>query len=157
MMAIAHTLVAGAVAAKVGSPILAPALSLATHFLLDSIPHWDFGTDWKTRSKYVTGALAITDTLIGIALTWIIFSPKADAMILALCIAMSLIPDWLEAPLYLFFITTKRTHPKKNAGLWERFFHGVYTATNLFHTKTTFFWGMLTQILSVSLILWVLQ
>jgi len=157
MMAIAHTLVAGAIAAKVGSPILAPTLALGSHFILDSIPHWDFGTNWKKRTKFATGAFAIVDTLISIALAWIIFTPITNPYILGLCIIMSLLPDWLEAPWFMFFASEKYTKPSKHATFLERFFYKVHQTTNLFHTKTTFVLGIFSQILTVALALWVLQ
>jgi len=156
-MAIAHTLVAGAIAAKIGNPILAPTLSLASHFILDSIPHWDFGTNWRSRTKTTTGTYAIIDTIASLVLAWIIFTPKANPYVLALCMVTSLIPDWFEAPWYIFFVHPGHEEPGKKAGFVERFFYGVYKATNKLHAKASFPWGMITQIATVTFFLLVLR
>lgn len=156
-MAITHALVAGAIATKVANPALAASLSLGSHFVLDSIPHWDFGTEWKKRSKFTTGVYAITDTVTSFFIAYLVFGNQVTVPVLLLCVAASLLPDWLEAPLYIFFAHATYDKPLKHASWIERFFYRVYKTTNLFHTKTTFFWGVLTQIISVSLVLLVLQ
>lgn len=156
-MAIAHTLVAGAIAAKVGSPSLALPLALASHFILDSIPHWDFGTNWRKRTKFATGAFAIADTVIGLSLAWFIFAPKVAPLLLAGCLLLSVIPDWLEAPWYIFFVNEKHIEPGKNAGYIEKFFYGVYTTTNRLHNKAPFMWGCISQIATVTFFLLVLR
>ena len=156
-MSIAHTLVAGAIASKVGNPILAPTLSLASHFVLDSIPHWDFGTNWKQRSKTVTGMFAVADTLFGFALAWIFFAPTSHPDILLLSIVFSLLPDWFEAPWYIFFVKKEHTKPTKRASILERFFYGVYKTTNKFHAKATFPMGVVSQIAIVTFFLLMLQ
>ncbi len=156
-MATAHTLVAGAIAAKVGNPSLALPLALTSHFILDSIPHWDFGTSWRKRTKFATGAFAIVDTVIGISLTWFMFAPKVTPLLLASCLMLSVIPDWMEAPWYIFFADPKHKGPKKNAGLFEKVFYGVYKCTNKAHTKAPFPWGLISQIATVTFFLLVLQ
>lgn len=157
MIAIAHALVAGAIAAKVPNPLIAAPLALGSHFILDSVPHWDFGTDWKKRAKFITGILGIADTIAGFVIAWLVFGSHVHTVLLFLCVTVSLLPDWLEAPLYIFFVQPGKEKIRKHAGVMERFFHGVYTVTNIFHTKTTFVWGVLSQIVVVALILWVLQ
>lgn len=156
-MATAHTLVAGAIAAKIGNPALALPLSFASHFILDSIPHWDFGTNWRKRTKFATGAFAIVDTVVGLSLAWIIFAPKVQPLLLAGCLLLSVIPDWLEAPWYIFFANANHKGPKANAGLFEKMFYGVYKLTNKAHTRGTFPWGVISQIATVTFFLLVLR
>jgi hypothetical protein len=157
MMATAHTLVAGAIAANFGSPILAPILALGSHFLLDSIPHWDFGTDWKKRTKRATGVFAIIDTVIGFSLSYILFHTRVPSLILIPCLILSVLPDWLEAPWYIFFANPKHHGLKPHAQPIEKIFYGFYTLTNRFHSKAPFPWGLISQIVVVTLFLLVLQ
>lgn len=146
MMATAHTLVAGAIAVKIGDPVLASSLAFASHFVLDSIPHWDFGTSWRKRTKLSTGLFAIADTVFGVGLAWVLFSKHANPFLLAACLVLSLLPDWLEAPWYIFFADPHHVGPKKNAGIIEKLTYAMYKTTNKAHTKAPYPWGILSQI-----------
>lgn len=156
MTATAHALVAGAIATKIHDPFLAATLSLTTHFIMDSIPHWDFGTNWRNRPKAVTGALAIAETLFGIGVSLYFFSTVAPLSTLVIAILFSLLPDWLEAPWYIFYAKTNTHGLKKRAGVMERFFYAFYKIPNIFHAKATFPLGVITQVVTVLFFLVVL-
>ncbi|OGG11458.1 hypothetical protein A2Z00_02830 [Candidatus Gottesmanbacteria bacterium RBG_13_45_10] len=153
MTATAHALVAGAIASSVPDPVLAPILAFSSHFILDAIPHWDIGTNWRTRSKSATGQIAILDTLLGITLAYFLFAGKAPPLMLLTTIIASELPDWLEAPWYMFFATHDKKQPGKNAGIWENLTYGIYKIENLFHAKAQFPFGLFTQIAAVSFFL----
>ena len=155
MMATAHLLVAGAIAAKVQQPILAPLLALSSHFLLDSIPHWDFGTNWRKRSKVATGIFAIADTVGGFIIAFFLYHNMVATVTLLISLLLSIIPDWLEAPWYMFFANAKRPGPKEHAGIIERMCYGFYKIPNRMHSKATFPWGLFSQIATV-LFFWLL-
>lgn len=157
MMAMAHMLVAGAIVSRVQNPLLAYPLVLGSHFLLDSIPHWDLGTNWRKRTKWATGALAIADTVFGFVLTYALYSPTIHATLLVPILIFSVIPDWLEAPWYIFFANPSRKGPKPHASFWEKASYSVYKITNKAHTKSSFPWGIITQLITVSFFLLVLQ
>ena len=157
MMATAHTLVAGAIAAKVGNPALALTLAFSSHFILDSIPHWDFGTNWRKRTKLATGTFAIIDTTIGFILAWVLFAGSVPPYLLLGCLVLSVIPDWLEAPWYIFFADPNNKGPKTNAGLLEKACYGVYKLTSKVHTRGSFPWGVFSQIATVTFFLLVLR
>ena len=150
MVATAHLLVAGAIASRVQNPALAVSLSFVSHFIMDAVPHWDIGTDWRKRTKLTTGATAILDTLIGAILSFAFFRSSAPSVPLLLaCMAASVLPDWLETPWYIFFADPRRTKPKKNAGVGERIAYRMYKLSNAFHRKTSFIFGTATQIATV--------
>jgi hypothetical protein len=157
MMATAHLLVAGAIVTKIDDPVLASTLALTSHFILDSIPHWDFGTNWRGRSKFATGVVAIIDTIFGFLFAWILFSKYANPLLLALCLILSVIPDWLEAPWYIFFADPNHQGPKKDAGIIEKIAYGIYKIPNKAHTKAPYPWGVLSQIATVIFFLLVLR
>jgi hypothetical protein len=150
MTATAHTLVAGAIATAIPDPYLAATLSLTSHFVLDSIPHWDFGTNWRNRPKWATGAIAITETLLGMTIAYFVYAHKAPFIPLAVCIVLSILPDWMEAPWYIFFATPEKTHPSKTDGFWAHLTYGIYKAENRFHSKAQAPLGIITQIVTVA-------
>ncbi len=157
MTTTAHALVGAAIASKFPDPILAPCLAIASHFVMDTVPHWDIGTHWRKRSKTETGLLAIAETLLGITVAYFLFREKAQTWLLLATIIASVLPDWLEAPWYIFF-ASRRTHgPAKRAGLFERITYEVYKQENRFHTKAEFPFGVLTQIATVIFFLLLLQ
>ena len=157
MMATAHTLVAGAIASQIGDPVLAPSMAFTSHFLLDSIPHWDFGADWRKRSKLTTGTFAIVDTIIGFGAAYLIYGSKVNFFVLTVSLVFSVLPDWLEAPWYIFFADPKRIGPKPHATVLEKICYNFYKLTNRAHSKAPFPWGFISQLLTVSFFLLLLR
>lgn len=154
----AHALVAGAIAAKFPNPLISVPLAFTSHFIMDAVPHWDIGTNWRTRAKNATGALAILETLIGITVTYFIFGGKVAPLTLFLTVGASLSPDWLETPWYIFFASHKKHEPGNGAGFWEKLAFKTYKAENFFHHKTqSMFLGLSTQVIVVAFFLALLK
>ncbi len=149
MTATAHALVCGAIAAAIPDPIVALPLAFASHFLKDAVPHWDIGTNWRSRSKTKTGAIAIFDTIIGFTLTYFLFGGKVDFGVLLAAMALGNLPDWLEAPYYIFFAAQDKKKPSKHAMYWEKLTYRIYKWENIFHAKATFPFGVYTQVATV--------
>lgn len=106
MLSIAHATTGALIATKIPNPYISVPLILASHYVLDAIPHWDFGTglsNGKTTPRQaflreipdliVAGLLIIAFfqlgkplefTLIGLAPYWGGF--------------FGLFPDFLEVP-----------------------------------------------------------
>jgi hypothetical protein len=157
MTALAHALVAGAMATKISNPFVAASLAVIQHFILDCIPHWDWGTNWKSRPKWLTGSLSIAETLIGLTLAYFLFMGKAQPVILGVSILFSVLPDWLESPWYIFFADSKKHEPSGGAGFWEKFTYRIYKTENAFHAKAQFPLGLYTQIAVVIFFLIILR
>ncbi len=157
MVAIAHALVGAAIANTVPDPALGATLSLTSHFIMDSIPHWDFGTHWRKRSKSMTGILSIADTGIGITLAYLLFHGKVSTPYLLTAIFLALIPDWMETPWYIFFAHAKKHKPARYAGFFEKAAFGIYQLENRFHSKMEFPLGLITQIVTVGFFLLLLK
>lgn len=149
MTSTAHALVAGAIASRFSNPFLASSLALCSHYIMDSIPHWDFGTNWRERPKYMTGVIAIADTLIGISVSYIFFGRSLAFGLWAATLIASLLPDWLETPWYIFFARHNKHTPTKTASLLERITYTIYKLPNVFHTKAPLPLGVITQIITV--------
>jgi len=157
MMATAHTLVAGAIASKIGDPALALPITLASHFALDAIPHWDFGTNWRERTKLATGIFAIIDTVFGLAFSFIVFQNRASTELLITCLVLSVLPDWLEAPWYIWYANKDHHTPGKNASIIEQFSFRINKLANIVHSKASFPLGVISQIVTVIFFLLVLR
>ncbi len=149
MTATAHALVAGAIASKFGDPAIAGSLAFVSHFVMDCVPHWDIGTNWRNRAKQVTGVLAMADTVIALTVAYFLFKGNVALPTLAVAVVAALIPDWLEAPWYILFARQTKQEPGSKAGFLERLTYRVYKLQNIFHTKTQFPLGVLTQIATV--------
>lgn len=150
MTATAHALVAGAIVAKFPDPALAIPLAFTSHFIMDAVPHWDIGTNWRSRAKSTTGVFAVAETLIGITVSYFLFSGKVSNLWLTLTLLASLLPDWLETPWYIFFANANKHKPGRDAGLMEKLTYRIYKTENVFHSKTQLPWGIVTQIVVVA-------
>lgn len=157
MTATAHALVAGAIASRFPDPLVASMLAFGSHYIMDSIPHWDFGTNWRTRSKAQTGAFAITDTLMAFTVAYILYAGKVGVVPLTTVTIAALIPDWLETPWYIFFAHQKKREPGPRASLWERIAYTIYKLPNMFHAKAQFPLGLFTQVATVAFFLILLK
>lgn len=149
MTATAHALVAGVIASKFADPLTASILSLTSHFVMDSIPHWDFGTNWRDRPKHKTGTFAIVETSIGILLSYYFFGTKLPLLLWICAVFFALIPDWLEAPWYIFFAHQKKHAPDTRATFIEKLTYGFYKFPNVFHSKAQLPFGLVTQVITV--------
>lgn len=156
MTSTAHALVAGAIAAHIPNPVAAAGLALISHFIMDSVPHWDFGTNWRTRPKAHTGFLAISETLFGLSLSYILFGHSMLFSHWAITVVAGELPDWLEAPWYIFFAKNNKTVPTKLPGLFEKVSYAFYKVPNIFHTKAQLPLGIITQIVTVGFFLFLL-
>lgn len=150
MLAIAHALVGGAIAKTIPDPVSGSLLALTSHFIMDCIPHWDMGTDWRKRPKYLTGLVAVADTVIGITLAYLVFQGKVATGYLFLAIIASLIPDWMETPWYIFFANAQKQKPAAKAGFLEKLCFRIYKGENVFHHKTEFPLGFITQVVTLA-------
>lgn len=156
MTSTAHALVAGAIATHIHDPALAALLSLASHYVMDSVPHWDFGTNWRNRPKEFTGLLAIGETLFGIAASYVVFGQTLPIFHWALSVIAGLLPDWLETPWYIFYAQNDKREPEKHASIFERICYSFYKIPNMFHAKAQFPLGIITQIVTVGFFIFLL-
>ena len=145
----AHALVAGAIAQRFPSPVTSSLLAFTSHFIMDAVPHWDIGTNWRNRPKKQTAIFAVLETVLGITVAYALFRGKAPEMTLVPAIIASLLPDWLETPWYIFFAHQAKKRPGESAGVWERLAYRIYRTENVFHAKTQLPEGLLTQVITV--------
>ena len=156
MTATAHALVAGAIATRFSDPVTASLLALTSHYIMDSIPHWDFGTNWRNRPKQNTGLFAVAETSFGIGVSYYFFGQYVFFTLWAITVLFALIPDWLETPWYIFFANPKKHVPTASAGPLERMTFMLYKIPNMFHAKAQLPLGLITQIITVGFFVFIL-
>ncbi len=143
MTATGHALIGTVIAAKVGNPILAIPIAIASHFLADAIPHWDTGYHRAQKSKRKFFIESAMDVFLGFLLSYaliFLFFPATNLSYAFLIIIMAQLPDWLTAP-YLFF------DMKFAPFCW------VYKLQKKFDTTKDLPWGFVNQVIAILIII----
>lgn len=106
MLSIAHTAAGALIATKLPNPLVATPLILASHYLLDMVPHWDAGTGLSSGKKTPKQALVseLPDLLLSGILVVVLFQTN-NPLVLSISglspywgAFIALIPDFLEVP-----------------------------------------------------------
>lgn len=141
MLETPHVFIGAAIAMKIPNPFIAIPLAFASHFILETIPHWNPHLNTETEkfgqpTRRSTVITAIDSTLALISGSFIAYQALPDVgqaiLILACCFA-SVLPDVMEGP--YFFLKLRTLWIKK----WIAFQKSIQSDTNAF-------WGLLTQI-----------
>jgi hypothetical protein len=149
MLTLTHALVAGLIAQRSGDAASGVLLSLVSHYLLDAVPHWDVGTDLRSRPAWVTGLLSIGETLLGLAATFAVFWKSVPLDLLSLCVIVSVLPDWIQIPGYVVYGGKYKEKPAGDASLTERSIYAVYKFGSRFHAKANIGLGLATQAVTI--------
>ncbi len=144
MTATAHALVGGVVASSVQNPALGIALSAISHPLLDLVPHWDFGINWRKKPKTKLFLEAVGDLAFGVTLSYFLFGQNVNFWYFLACIFVSEVWDMLEAP-YWFL---KWRFPPLS---W------VYQIQSRMQGRAKLPWGIITQVVAIFVIVYIFQ
>lgn len=141
MTATAHALIGASIAVKVANPLLGIPLAIASHFAADLIPHWDAGTNHKKKSGLRLKVEATLDVLLGFALVLIFFNSQvlANPIYMFTMVIAAQLPDWIEAPAWAFNINVPP-------------FSWMKTISHKVQTRMQLPWGLVTQIVTVGLL-----
>ena len=132
-----HAIVGGAIASLFPShPILVAALSFASHFAIDAIPHWDYplqsisvkpnANNWAlkiNRRLFRDLALIGFDACGGIALTLLLFASPSTISVIALGAFAGMLPDALQMVHTLY--------PREPLGSLQQFHRWIHTKRHL--------------------------
>jgi hypothetical protein len=150
MLETPHVFIGAAIASKFPNPLIAIPLAFASHFILETVPHWNPHLNTETEkygapTKRSTAIVAVDSTLALAAGSFIAYKALPNVgqavLILACCFA-SVLPDVLEGP--YFFL-------KQRAGWIKKWI----TFQKSLQSDTTPFWGLLTQALTIlAVIFW---
>ncbi len=149
MLETPHTLVGAAIGIKISNPALSLPLALASHFVLDKLPHWNphLYTEKKENGKISSKSLIIISIDATIALlsgTTIAIKESRDLshflIIMAACF-LAVLPDVIEFP--YFFLN-------KKCVLMEKWIHFQKSIQN----NASPLWGIISQIITIGASIW---
>ncbi len=124
MLSIAHTATGALIATKIGNPLISIPLIIASHYLLDTIPHWDVGTGLSSGRKSSSAAFQhelIDLAISGFVVYFLFQSGSAHINFSAWGGAFTaLIPDFLEVPENFLNLDIKQLRPL------NRFHHSIH-------------------------------
>ena len=90
-----HMLVGAAIGIKVSNPWTAIFLGLFSHYLLDSLPHWDYLTKIKIDKKEHFLKIFL-DFIIGTIIVLFLIWDLPNKIIILIVISFTLLPDCIE-------------------------------------------------------------
>ncbi len=141
MLSTTHALAGGLIVTELKNPLLSLPLILLVHYLMDAIPHWDFGTKIRERGRLKTAVLGIAELILAFVVSWFLFQKnQPPSPLLWIGILLSLAPDFADSP-YRFL------------GLNLPFSDELYRFHHRFHRKHFLFLGLLPQAIIIALIL----
>lgn len=133
MTATGHAIIGTVIAAKIGNPYLAIPLALISHFAADSFPHWDTGTNSKTKTKKQILFDSFIDVGVSFTITILLVNnvfPQTNLLYAFIIVLFSQLPDWLMAPYYFWHIQS---------------FEPFYKFQKIFDRKLDKPWGIINQ------------
>ncbi len=106
MLELPHAIVGATIAAKLGNPALALPLSLASHFALDLLPHWNphLNTEIKTRGRlsnttfYIIAADVVASVIAGTYIAGQFLPDRTMFTYVIFGAFLGVAPDVVEAP-----------------------------------------------------------
>lgn len=149
MLETPHTLVGAALAVKIQNPFISLPLALASHFILDRLPHWNphLYTEKKKNGKISKKSftIVILDSSLalisGVSIALLKSQNTAEfAVVIAACF-LSVLPDVVESP--YFFLNQKSKIMEK----WISFQKSI-------QNNTSPYWGLITQTVTIAAAVW---
>lgn len=150
MLETPHVIVAAAIAAKIGNPLISLPLALGSHFILEKIPHWNphLNSEKKLFGKITsqTFQFVFADSFLalvsGTAIALIYYPDYKKMGLILLACFLGAVPDIIEAPYYFL---------KKDSGfikkIWIPFKKSIQVDAEPL-------WGMIFQLLICFTALW---
>lgn len=139
MTATAHALIGASLAAKIANPIIGIPAAIFSHIVADLVPHWDAGTNHRKKTKWRLRGEAAADVILGFVLVFLLFRNSADPKYLFSMVIAAQLPDWLEAPSWMFGI---KIPP----------FSWVEWISHNLQTRMQLPWGLVTQVVTVGIL-----
>lgn len=143
MTATGHAIIGTVIAAKIGNPALAIPIAFASHFVADSLPHWDTSYHRRQKSKIKFFIQTVLDFGIGLIASYLLiqlFFPTTNLFYAFFMIIVAQLPDWITAP-YLFF---DWNFPP---------FNWTYKFGKIFDTHLGMPWGVINQVAIVTAVI----
>lgn len=115
MLETPHVIVGAAIATRVANPALALPLALASHFILEKVPHWNPHLNTETEkygkpTKQSTVIVIADATLATVSLLFIasrVLPDTGHALTILLAGIFAILPDLVEGPYFFLGIRSK--------------------------------------------------
>ncbi|MDP3988376.1 MAG: hypothetical protein Q8P80_04510 [Candidatus Levybacteria bacterium] len=133
MTATGHAILGTVIAAKIGNPALAVPIAIASHLVMDFVPHWDTATNARKKSRKRLISDSFIDVSLGFLISLLLLKflfPQTNVLYAFLIIFSSQAFDWFMAPYYFF--------------RWK-IFKWAYTFQKKFDRELDKPWGIITQ------------
>jgi hypothetical protein len=110
MLELPHAVVGATIALLIPEPSISLPLAFASHFIMDLYPHWNphIGQELKRFGKITSHTMTIlwldstSAIFVGISLAKLLFPDYTRAAVLLLCCFLSVLPDVIEIPIFIF-------------------------------------------------------
>ncbi len=142
MTATSHALIGASLAVIIANPIIGIPTAIVSHFIADLIPHWDAGTNHRNKSLARLRLEAAADVILGFSLSFLIFRNLTNPTYLFSMIIAAQLPDWLEAPVWVFGFNIPP-------------FSWMDYLGHKLQTRMQLPWGLITQIAVVAFVLFI--
>lgn len=126
MLLTPHAIIGAAIGAQIHRPWLVVPLAIGSHFLLDSIPHWDLDTEDLDKKDIL---VVLLDLFLSLVLTWLLTfdNPQWEMMwVGAIC---ATVPDSHHLLHVLFgpesLVRYTKAHEKYHSARDIRFLPGI--------------------------------
>lgn len=136
MTATGHAVIGTVIAAKIGNPLLAFPIAIASHILADLFPHWDSGTNGKKKTRQQFFIEAVIDVVAGFLVSYLLLVfvfPQTNIFYAFSMVIAAQLFDWLWAPYYFL----KWRFP---------LFVKIYKFSEKTNTKLDKPWGIINQV-----------
>jgi len=144
-----HVIVGAAIATKVGNPALAIPLALASHFVLDKVPHWNphlnsetvkFGNPTKGSTYFVIADVSLS-IISGVFIASRVLPDLGHFITILAASFASVLPDVVEGP--YFFLNMRSALVKR----WISFQRSLQVDASIIP-------GLLTQLATIIAAFW---
>ncbi|KKR30244.1 MAG: hypothetical protein UT61_C0010G0017 [Candidatus Woesebacteria bacterium GW2011_GWA1_39_8] len=144
MLETPHVVVGAAIATKIPNPLIALPLALASHFVLDMVPHWNPHLNLEKNktgkigagTNFFIAADVALSLMLGFAIAVKALPNTSHALIILLSAFVAVLPDLVEAPYY--YLNSKSRSIQK----WVEFQKTIQSDTSILL-------GLITQFATV--------
>jgi len=146
MTATNHAITGAIIGLAIGNPYAAVPLSLASHYFMDTLPH--FGNKWDIKSSEFVKYLFVEAFLCFLIVLTLFLTKPHNYILGMVCAFVGAFPDLLS---FKFFRTTRKNKVYK-AGVYFKFAKGIQKKESAENIKYDIAWFFVALILFMFLI-----